>query len=210
VAFASRSLAPTENKYAQFDKEALAIVYGVKKFHQYLFGRKFLIPSDHKPLQHFLSEDKSIPPMASSRIQCWVLALSAYNHHIWHRPGENHTNVGLLSRLDSISDINTPADMVLFMETLDDTPITARQIAMWRPGRILLCWSDDSVQHGWSCSGDSNLKAFYQRRAELSVLDGCILCGCRVVIPKIGHESVLNLLHERHHKLLRPKEFPEA
>ena len=48
VAFASRSLAPAEKNYAQIDKEALAIVLGVRHFHQYL----------HKPLQHFLREKR--------------------------------------------------------------------------------------------------------------------------------------------------------
>ena len=56
VAFASRFLAPVEKKYSQLDKEGLAVVYGVKKFHQYLFGRQFEIVSDHKPLQHLFSE----------------------------------------------------------------------------------------------------------------------------------------------------------
>ncbi len=44
-----RYLAPAECKYSQLDKEALAIIFGVKRFHQYLLGRSFKI---HKPLQH--------------------------------------------------------------------------------------------------------------------------------------------------------------
>ena len=50
IAFASRSLAPAERKYSQLDKEGLSIIFGVRKFHQYLFGRKFTIQSDHRPL----------------------------------------------------------------------------------------------------------------------------------------------------------------
>ena len=65
VAFASRSLSPAE-KYAQLDKEGLAIVFGVRHFHHYLLGRRFTIYSDHKPLQYLFSEDKAIPTMASS------------------------------------------------------------------------------------------------------------------------------------------------
>jgi len=52
VAFASRTLSPTEKWHSQLDKEGLAISFGVKRFHHYLMGRKFIILSDYKPLQH--------------------------------------------------------------------------------------------------------------------------------------------------------------
>ena len=72
MAFASRSLAAAE-KYSQLDKEGLAVVFGVKKFHQYLFGRSFTIKSDHRPLQYLFSETRGIPTLASARIQLWAL-----------------------------------------------------------------------------------------------------------------------------------------
>ncbi len=71
-----------EKQYFQLEKEALAIVFGVKRFHQYLFGRQFLIMSDHKPLQGLFQETTGIPTMASARIQRWALPLSAYNYKI--------------------------------------------------------------------------------------------------------------------------------
>ena len=80
IAFASRSLAPAEKNYSQIDIEALAIVFGVKHFHQYLFGHQFTIKSDHKPLQYLLGEKKGIPSIASTRLQRWALTLSAYNY----------------------------------------------------------------------------------------------------------------------------------
>ena len=70
VAFTSRSLSLAEKKYAQLDKEGLAIVFGVRHFHHDLLGRRFTIYLDRKPLQYLFGEDKAIPTMASSRIQC--------------------------------------------------------------------------------------------------------------------------------------------
>jgi hypothetical protein len=50
IAFASRALSKSEPGYSQLDKEALALVYGVKYFQQYLYGRPFIFKTDHKPL----------------------------------------------------------------------------------------------------------------------------------------------------------------
>ena len=82
IAFASYSLAPAEKNYSQIDEETLAIVFGVKHFHQYLFGRKFIIKSDQKPLQHLFGEKWGIPAMASARVHHWAFTLSAYDYKI--------------------------------------------------------------------------------------------------------------------------------
>jgi hypothetical protein len=86
IAFASCTLAPAEKKYSQLDKEGLAIVFGVKRFHQYLYGRKFTIFSDHKPLQHTFEVSKPVPTLASARLQRWALTLAAYDYAIAYRP----------------------------------------------------------------------------------------------------------------------------
>ena len=65
VAYASRSLSPAEKKYSQLEKEALAVIFSVRKFHDYVYGRKFILYSDHKPLQYLLSESKQTPSHAS-------------------------------------------------------------------------------------------------------------------------------------------------
>ena len=67
VAFANRSLSDTEKRYAQIDREALAIMYGVVKFQKYLFGREFTLVTDHKPLVHILGEKTSLPSLAAGR-----------------------------------------------------------------------------------------------------------------------------------------------
>ena len=77
IAFASRTLAAAEEKYSQIE---LAIIFGIKRFHQYLFGRQFTILSDHKPLKHLFSESQPAPTLASARIQRWSLTLGAYDY----------------------------------------------------------------------------------------------------------------------------------
>eukprot|EP00731_Ephydatia_muelleri_P035859 Em0170g2a len=92
-----RSLATAERNYSQLDKEGLAIIFGVKKFHNYLYGRQFSIVTDHKPLIHLFSENRSIPAMASARLQRWALVLSAYQYKIVYKCGKDNANADMLS-----------------------------------------------------------------------------------------------------------------
>lgn len=76
IAFASRVLTATEKNYSQNDKESLAIIFAVETFHQYLFGRSFILKTDHKPLVYIFGSKKGIPIMAASRLQrCAVILL---------------------------------------------------------------------------------------------------------------------------------------
>ena len=63
IAYASHSLSAAGKKYAQLNKEGLSTIFCVKKFHNYLFGRKFEIRTDHKPLEHLFSENRPIPQL---------------------------------------------------------------------------------------------------------------------------------------------------
>eukprot|EP00731_Ephydatia_muelleri_P011471 Em0006g365a len=136
IAYASRTLAPAEAKYSQIEKEGLAIVFGVKKFHQYLVGRSFTIYSDHEPLQYLFSETRPVPPMASSRIQRWALTLSAYNYRIMFKSGDSQANADAFSRLplsESTAVVPVPGDTIFMLKTLrtGDSPVTAAQIKSW-------------------------------------------------------------------------------
>lgn len=131
VAFSSRSLAPAEKRYAQLDKEALAIIFGVKKFHQFLHGRNFTIVSDHKPLQHLFGEAKPVPVLASARIKRWALILSAYGYKVEYKPGAQNSNADVLSRLplpESMKSVPLPGETILLMENLQASPVNVKQI----------------------------------------------------------------------------------
>ncbi|GBM05200.1 Retrovirus-related Pol polyprotein from transposon 17.6 [Araneus ventricosus] len=95
IAYASSSLTETQQRYSQIEKELLAIVIDCKKFHYYVYGTKFVIEIDHKPLVGLLQK-----PMdrLSPRLQRMVLELFKYNLQLRHVPGKNLYVADALSR----------------------------------------------------------------------------------------------------------------
>lgn len=214
IGYASRSLTPTERKYAHIDKEALAIVYGVKRYHQYLYGRKFTIFSDHKPLMYIFGEHRAISPTASARVQRWALTLSGYQYSIRYRPGCEQGNADGLSRLPlpTISEeVPQPADTVLLMERLDASIVTTSHIRLWTSKDLILAKVYKAVLQGWPKDvEEQQMKPYYERRDELSVEDGCILWGARVVIPPQLRTRVIDEIHEGHPGMERMKCFARS
>ena len=134
IAFASRILSPAEKGYAQVDREALAVVFGVTKLRQYLLGRHFIILSDHQPLKYLFGEHKGIPMMASARIQRWALMLSAYQYTIEYKKGSEHSNADSLSRLPlphQPAKVPLPGELLLLMNTINASPVLAKHIKSW-------------------------------------------------------------------------------
>ncbi|CAL1681072.1 unnamed protein product [Lasius platythorax] len=69
IAFASKSLSASERSYAAIDKEARAIIFGVTKFYDYIYGNKFTLRTDHQLLVRIFGEKQGIPIMAARRLQ---------------------------------------------------------------------------------------------------------------------------------------------
>ena len=99
IAFASRTLSQSEQNYAQLEKEALSLIFGVKRFHQYLYGRNFTLITDHKPLLAILGPKKGIPSLAAAHMQRWAVFLSAYQYDVKFKGTQFHANADGLSRL---------------------------------------------------------------------------------------------------------------
>ena len=74
IGFVSRTLSDAEKKYSQIEKEGLACVFGVTKFHEYVHGRHFRLITDHKPLQSLFDGKYPISSQASGRIKRWALS----------------------------------------------------------------------------------------------------------------------------------------
>jgi len=102
ICFASRVLSKAEKNYSQMEKEGLAIIFGVKKFDYYLFGRKFTILTDHKPLLKLFGEHEPVPEMVSPRVMRWSLDLkSKYTYCLRFIKGKENYCADALSRLPS-------------------------------------------------------------------------------------------------------------
>ena len=87
IMYISSTLSKTEKNYSQIEKEGVAIIFAVKKFHQFIYGRHFTFQTDDKPLLGLLAENKPIPAMTSARIQRWTIILSGYNYTLSYRSG---------------------------------------------------------------------------------------------------------------------------
>lgn len=93
VAYASRKLQDREQSYAVIEKECLAVVWGVQKFHQYLYGHEFLLETDHQQLTYL---DKS--KTENSRLMRWALLLQQYRFRIVTIKGSDNVGADYLSR----------------------------------------------------------------------------------------------------------------
>ena len=123
-----------KKNYAQIEKEGLVIVFGTKKFHNYLYGRPFYIESDHQPLSFLFNESKTILQMASGRIQRWALTLSAYQYSIRYKPGAKLSNADALSRLPrpvTTSSDMIPGDIIHLVNHLSGTSVNVECIKRW-------------------------------------------------------------------------------
>ena len=156
------SLLRAEKKYAQLNKEGLAIVVGVKKFHDYLLGRKFVFTPITSHYNTYSAKHALFP----------------------HKPGERHANADLLSHLplpETPAGVPTPPEIILMMETLQGTPVSAKNIRQWTDRDPLLSRVRNLVLQGWQDVEDEEILPFSRRKRELSVQDGCVLWGSRVV-----------------------------
>ena len=215
VSFASRTLSPAERNYSQLEREALAIIFALKKFHFYVYGFEFTIKTDHKPLLGIFSPDKLIPLMASGRIIRWCLMMQAYKFKLVHTSGKLLGHVDALSRLplpNSPETVPIPDEWINLVTFLESTPVTSSDIAKWTKSDPILSKVHNCCLMGWTSAAkmDPNMLPFYNRQHELSVQQGCVLWGTRIIIPSQGRDLFLRELHSEHIGSTRMKQLSRS
>ena len=215
IAYASKSLTSAEKNYSQIEREALSIIFGIKKFHQFLYGRSFILITDHKPLLTIFGPKKGIPVMSASRLQRWAIILSAYSYSIEYKPTKQHGNADCLSRLPLDTDPAFeryqslhPVVNLIQQNQITQLPVSAHEVKNATAEDPVLKQVLAKIKAGWpkiQTNLPSELQPYFNRSFQLTVQEGCILCGLKVVIPSSLRERVLEEIHEGHTGIVKMK-----
>ena len=205
--FASSSLSSAEKNYSQLHREALAVVFGVKKFHKYIYGYPVNLYTDCKALETLMSSKKEWGSVINSRFLRWLLFLSSYNLNIQFKPSKFTVPADAMSRLPlkegtEVMDVTIKSfDAIdLFLEGTEE-PFNQAVIAkviqehpVWKALYVM-------IKNGWPSNPrevPKSLKIFYKCKESLEASEGCIFYGDRIFIPTSLRAKVLGMVHREH------------
>ena len=193
IAYASKTLSSTERSYFQIEREALSLLFDVRKFHQFLFGRKFTLVMDYKPFLVVLEPKSHFQTVSASRLHSRTIALLAYDFELKFWPTEAHMNADFLSRnplrviddpcLASNEHIAVLNNIVATLESTDTWPTKFQDIHKESLHDKELCELMRPVHLGWpdSCYRSSPLYPYYIKHTELTISHGRLFLNMGVV-----------------------------
>lgn len=196
ISYGSKSLSEVERRYAQTEKEALALVWSVEKFHMYLYGKTFELVTDHRPLEVIFSTTSK--PCA--RIQRWVLRLQSYDYKVIYQPGKNNI-ADPLSRMSVTDPVKQSFDEI--------TELHVRKVVEWNcpkaiTQREMEKYSNEDteiqeIKHALHTGKwQEALRKYEIIQTELCFSGDILLRGNRLVIPEKLKERTIDLSHEGH------------
>ena len=196
IAFASKSLTDVETRYANIERELLAMVFACQYFSTYLLGRSFVAESDHKPLEMIAMKNLANAP---PRLQRMLLELQRYDVTIKYRPGKEMQLADALSRCPARASQEIKLDM-----RVDYIAFTKPWIEKLKDGTQrdpILAMVYQLTQQGWPHQRrhvPRLARRYWDFRDKLSTDDGMLLKGSRLIIPGELQEEYLSRLHKGH------------
>lgn len=208
VAYASRALTSAEQRYAQIEKEMLAVVFGCERFHKLLYGKSNVtIETDHKPLEAIMKKPIHTAPM---RIQKMMLRLQPYEFNLIYIKGKEIGLADCLSRLPLENSDERLIDdemMVMVAETLSYTNHETLVESTKKDQQLQIL--KQVICQGWperKCDVPLEVMPFWDFRDELSTYNGLIYRGERTVIPSELRTVTLKTIHSSHQGILKSKQ----
>ena len=198
VAYASRTLTPTKRNYAQIEKEMLAVLFGLQKFHHYTYGRPIHIVTDHKPLVAISHKPLSKAPM---RLQSMLLRAQMYDFSLEYKPGTQIPVADALSRAPVSTGVDAESEVINSLTLSPFTPQRLEEIKLKTAEDFTLIELKEVILRGWpSARQDCPLPVtpYFDYRDELTVQDGIILRGDRVIIPHKMRQEMKEKVHAGH------------
>lgn len=198
IAFASKALSTTEQKYHQTEKEALALVWAVERFSIYLIGIRFELETDHKPLVT-LFKPGSRPCL---RIERWVLRLQAFRFDVIYRKGSENI-ADSLSRLLPLGSLHEQPsfdpDCDVYVRNIAElAAVDLEEIEAATDADREMRELRDCLESGNWDFKSSDLKPYLPFRDEFGSVGGLVVRGDRLVIPQALRSRMLKLGHEGH------------
>ena len=220
VASASRSLTSSEKNYVAIELECLAIVFACRKFDQYIYGKKTVVETDHKPLEVIAKKSLLSAPR---RLQRMLLQLQRYDLEVIYRPGEQQLIADTLSRLPAErAESEELANLEVFQLERESirAEVVAKELNVIEE-RDFVRVSDqrmEEVEHAAASDEEQRMLAqvigkgwpakiqevsvlirpYWNFRDTMVVQDGIVYKGSQVVVPKSLHSDYLKRLHSSH------------
>ena len=203
VAYASRALTSAETRYAQIEKELLAVVFACQRFDAYVYGRANVnVESDHKPLKIIMRKTLDAAP---KRLQRMLLALQKYDINLRYKRGETMFLADMLSRA-YLPEVNV-CDVARECETLDHRstlPVTKerwQQLQFASEHDLVLQKLRDIILQGWPANKvdvPECVRPYFDSRDELTVQDALVFKRDLLVVPTSMRRELLAVAHSTH------------
>ena len=211
IAYASKSLTTSQQAYAQIEKEALALVFGCEKFHHYLYGRDFIVETDHKPLEVTIKKPLHLVPMRLHRLR---IRLQRYNVTVQYAKGKSIPVADTLSR-NGARDGNVSDEIGLdvyvdaILKQLPVSDVKLEEIRKTTKHDNELQELQKYVQRGWPDTPKdvpAMIRPYWNYRDEITVIDGIMFKSRKIIIPKALRSGMLGRIHTGHMGVQKCKE----
>ena len=210
VCYASRALIKTEQNYQNLERETLGTIWGMEKFHYFLYGKEFTLETDQKPL---VSIYKKHMVDISPRVERLIVRSFPYlPFKVVHKKGKDIPVADALSHvtpMDPEDNIQLPIIAVNMITTRILMSVQPQDSFSNKLDQLRKSTAQDNqltrlscyINTGFPCDKKNlptDLHEFWNHKEALSIESGLITCGNRIIVPREMRPKILQYIHEGH------------